>query len=53
VQFVSTDGNPLVLDVSIDWRVLGFTVGIATLTCLACGLVPALRSAAAEPSAAL
>jgi predicted permease len=53
VQFVSTQGNELVLDTSLDWRVLGFTASVATLTCLGCGLVPALRSSRTDPTAAL
>ena len=53
VRFVSTEANPLILDVGIDWVVLGFAAAVATLTCLICGLVPALRSARAEPATAL
>ncbi len=53
VTFVSTEANPLTLDVGVDWRVLGFTAAIATLTCLLCGLVPAMRSSRAEPALAL
>jgi predicted permease len=53
VQFVSTEGNELVLDTSVDWRVLGFTAGVATLTCLVCGFVPALRSSRTDPTVAL
>jgi len=37
----SLDG--LHLDVSIDWRVLLFTLGVALVTCLFFGLLPALR----------
>jgi predicted permease len=53
VSFVSTEGNPLYLDVGTDWRVLTFTAAAATITCLACGLIPALRASRAEPTAAL
>jgi putative ABC transport system permease protein len=53
IAFLSTEAQPLILDTGMDWRVLMFTAGVATLTCLLCGLVPALRSASAEPSTAL
>ena len=53
IAFVSTEAEPLVLDAGMDWRVLLFAGAVATATCLACGLVPALRSASAEPTTAL
>ena len=53
IAFLSTEAQPLILDAGMDWRVLIFTAGVATATCLLCGLVPALRSASAEPATAL
>jgi len=53
IHFVSTDANRLALDITPDWRVLGFTAAIATLTCLICGFVPALRCARTDPTTAL
>jgi len=53
VSLVSTDANRLELDVSLDGRVLLFTTLIATVTCLACGLVPAWRASRAEPQLAM
>jgi len=35
---------PVAVDLSLDWRVLGFTAGLALLTGLFTGLVPALQS---------
>jgi len=53
IAFVSTDAQPLILDAGMDWRVLVFTGAVASITCLACGLVPALRSASTDPANAL
>jgi predicted permease len=53
ISFLSTEAQPLILDTGMDWRVLMFSAGVATATCLLCGLVPALRSASAEPATAL
>ncbi|MBV9442614.1 MAG: ABC transporter permease [Acidobacteriaceae bacterium] len=53
VWFVSTQGNTLQLDLSLDWRVLLFTASAAVLTCLTFGLMPALRSSRAHPGAVM
>src|SRR5262249_55261269 len=34
LHFLETDGNPLQLDLALDWRMLVFTTAIASLTCL-------------------
>ncbi len=52
VKSISTDGS-VDLSVSTDWRVLLFTVAVATVTCLVFGIVPALRATAAEPVSAM
>ena len=39
---------PRVREISVDWRALVFTVGLALLTAIILGLVPALRSAGAD-----
>jgi predicted permease len=52
IRSLSTDGS-VDLSVSTDWRVLLFTVAVATLTCLVFGIVPALRATAAEPVSAM
>jgi putative ABC transport system permease protein len=41
------------LDISVDWRVLVFTVGLTTVTTLLFGMVPALRATRVAPSDAI
>lgn len=53
VAFLSTSNDPVFLDLTLDWRVLGFAAGLAVLTCLLFGLVPALRATRLEPGAVL
>ncbi|HKM90791.1 MAG TPA: ABC transporter permease [Candidatus Acidoferrales bacterium] len=53
VAFLSTPDNPLFVDLATDWRVLGFTAGLAVLTCLLFGLTPALRATQIAPGEAL
>jgi putative ABC transport system permease protein len=53
VLFLSTQGNPIRLDLGIDWRVLLFTGSVAMLTCILFGLVPALRLSRTQPATAM
>jgi putative ABC transport system permease protein len=53
VAFLSTQGSPLFMDLGADWRVFGFTAGLAVFTCVLFGLTPALRSARVSPSSVL
>jgi putative ABC transport system permease protein len=53
VSFLSTEGNPLFIDLQPDWRVLGFTAGLAVLTTVLFGLTPALRATRTAPGAVL
>jgi predicted permease len=50
---LSTDVNPLFVDLKMDWRVIGFMIGMATLACVLFGLSPALRATAANPARAM
>ena len=43
IAFLSTVNNPVFVDLSPDWRVLGFTAGLAVVTCVLFGLMPAIR----------
>jgi putative ABC transport system permease protein len=51
VSFLSTGDNPLFVNLALDWRVLGFTAGLAVITCVVFGLAPVLRATGAEPGA--
>jgi putative ABC transport system permease protein len=53
VAFLSTQGSPLFMDLGADWRVFGFTAGLAVFTCVLFGLIPALRSTRVAPSSVL
>jgi predicted permease len=53
VSFLSTQGNQVFVDLSLDWRVLSFTAFAAILTCILFGLAPALRAASVAPGEAM
>ena len=53
VSFISTSGDRVFLDLTLDWRVLGFAALVAALTCVLFGLTPALRATRIEPGAAM
>jgi predicted permease len=53
VSMIGTGLNSVFLDLTPDWRVLGFTAGVAALTCLLFGLTPALRATRIELSAVM
>jgi predicted permease len=49
VQQISTRNNIVFLDLSIDWRVLAFTSGVAVATTVLFGAGPALRASRRAP----
>jgi putative ABC transport system permease protein len=51
--FLTTEGNKMFVGLGIDWRILGFTAGVAMLTCVLFGLVPALRATRVAPAAVM
>jgi predicted permease len=53
VTFLSTGTDPVFLDLAPDWRTLGFSAGLAVLTCLLFGLAPAIRATRMEPGAVM
>jgi len=53
VRGISTRDNPVFLNLSLDWRVLAFTMGVAAATTLVCGVAPAIRASGTTPMNAL
>ncbi|MGC2656883.1 MAG: ABC transporter permease [Bryobacteraceae bacterium] len=53
VQFLTTERNPIFLVLRPDWRLLGFTAGVAILTCVLFGLTPAIRATRTAPAGAM
>ena len=53
IRQLSTSTNTVFLDMGIDWRVLGFTAGVAAVTALLFGTAPAFRASRVEPNEAL
>lgn len=50
IAFLTTQNNQMFVGLGIDWRVLGFTAGIALTTCVLFGLAPALRATQVAPA---
>jgi len=53
LRFLETEGNPLALDLALDWRMLAFTAAAACLTCVLLSVAPALRAVRGQPAAAM
>ncbi|HEY7600837.1 MAG TPA: FtsX-like permease family protein, partial [Candidatus Limnocylindrales bacterium] len=53
VQQISTPRMNVFVDLAPDWRVLGFTAGVAIATAILFGTAPALKAAQVEPNEAL
>jgi predicted permease len=53
VAFLSTSSDPVFLNLTLDWRVLGFAAGLAVLTCLLFGLAPSIRATRMDPGTVL
>jgi predicted permease len=53
VRFISLSREPVVLDLTPDWHVLLFTIGVTALTALLFGLAPALRAVRVDVAASL
>lgn len=53
ISMMSTPNNPIFLDLTMDWRTLGFTATLAVFTTVLFGAVPAARSTRVSTNAAL
>jgi putative ABC transport system permease protein len=53
ISLISTEITPLFVALEMDWRVFGFTAGVAILTCILFGLTPAMRATRATPAEAM
>lgn len=49
VSFLSTERTQMFLDLHPDWRIIAFATGLAVLTCILFGLVPAIQAARTAP----
>ena len=53
VSILTSDGSFWALDLSMDWRLAAFAVGLAFVACLLFGLAPAIRSTRVYPGAVM
>jgi putative ABC transport system permease protein len=53
VGLLSSAGQQVFLDLTMDARVLGFTIGVSALSAILFGLAPAWRATRVEPQAAM
>lgn len=53
VASLSTQNDPVFVELGTDWRVLGFTAALAGLTCILFGLAPAWRATSVAPGVVL
>jgi predicted permease len=53
LRFLSVGQTSVRLDLSPDWRIVGFTAAVSIVTGVLFGLAPAIRGAAFEPAPAL
>jgi putative ABC transport system permease protein len=53
VAFLTTVRDPIDVPIGLNWHVFGFLAGLAVLTCVLCGLAPAIRASGGAPGAAM
>ena len=53
VTSLSAEGGAVTLATPLDWRVLLFAAGVATVTCVVFGMAPSFRASGADPVTAM
>ncbi len=53
IGFLTTQDQPIVLTLGLDWNLFLFTTGLALLTCLLFGVAPAIKATSTPPAAAM
>lgn len=53
IAMVATSQSPITMDVSMDWPLVAFAVGLAVLTILVCSMAPMLTATRIQPQLAL
>ena len=53
VTFLTTQQTRVFVDLTPDWRILGFAAALAILTCVLFGLAPAIQASRTEPGVAM
>lgn len=53
ISLITSEANPLFVDLSPDWRVIGFLAGVTVMTTLLFGLAPALKAARVPPGSVI
>ena len=53
LNYISTEVDPVFIQLALDWRMFGFTAGLAILTCLMFGLAPAIRATRLSPQSVM
>lgn len=53
VSLLTTSDEKIFLDLTLDWRVPGFAMAVAFLTCMLFGLAPSIRATRVSPDAAM
>jgi putative ABC transport system permease protein len=53
VTFLNNANDPLLVDLTFDWRTFAFTAALAAAACLLFGLAPAIRSTGTAPGVAM
>jgi putative ABC transport system permease protein len=53
IDCLTTENNRIFVALTLDWRVFAFAAGLAVITCLVFGLMPAIRATGMTPGAAM